>query len=391
MSERSLSDPPSGAAPVRERVNPRRARPTHPMQKTPWPWHDRSGRFSWLKMSVLILEVLPALWIGFALSTDRLGARPVMEAIHETGLWSIRFLMLTLLATPARAIFNWHRLVLVRRQLGLTCLFYGLAHLVLYSWDEKWNLHTVAMEILSRFYLEVGFAALVGLALLGVTSTDRALRQLGHGWKRMHRLIYLIGVLAAFHFFLQSKADVSEASIIAGLFIWMMGWRLLPSGPDRQPLPVLALGVGAAVLTAGVEYAWYGLATKIDPVRVMRAEFDLDYGPHPAGQVLLICLCMAVATALFWASHRERLRSSIWFDVALYAGGTAIVSAVLYAFNLTDSWLPDDWQVWQAATGFIAAGCLLGLLRGVLPGQQRVLDAVCAVVILLPLFAGLAT
>ena len=381
----------TGAGPVRERVNPRRPRSTHAMQKTPWPWHDRSGRFSWLKTAVLVAECLPALWIAFALATNRLGARPVMEAIHQTGLWGIRFLLITLMATPARAIFNWHRLVLVRRQLGLTSLFYLLAHLTLYAWDEKWNLYTVASEILVRFYLEVGFVALVGLALLGVTSTDRALRTLGHGWKRMHRLIYAIGVLALFHYFLQSKADVSEATLMAGLFIWMMGWRLLPSGPDRQPLPVLGLGVAAALLTALLEYGWYGLATRIAPMRVLRTETDLAYGPHPVGQVLVLCLAFSIATALFWARHRERLRQSIGFDVALYAGGAAIVAAVMYAFDLTDAWLPDDWAFWQAACGFVLAGALLGLLRGVLPRQQRVLDVVCTVVVLLPLVAGLAT
>ena len=375
----------------RERVNPRRPRSTHAMKKTPWPWHDRSGRFSWLKASVLMLEVLPLLWVGFALSTERFGARPLTEAIHETGLWAIRFLMLSLLATPARAIFNWHRLVLVRRQLGLTALFYTLAHLVLYTWDQKWNLRTVSMEILERFYLEVGFMAVVGLALLGVTSTDRALRTLGHGWKRMHRVVYAVAVLAVFHFFLQSKADASEATIMAGLFIWLMGWRLIPSGPDRQPLPVLALGAGAALLTAAVEYAWYGLATKIDPAKVLRTEVNLEYGPHPAGQVFLVALCLSIATALFWARHREALRSSVWFDMALYAGGATIVSCVLYAFNLTESWLPDDLTVGQAAAGFIVAGALLGLLRRALPRQQRWVDAVCTVVVLLPLVAGLAS
>ena len=381
----------SDSAPVRERVNPRRPRSTRPMQKTPWPWHDRSGRLSWLKMSVLILEIMPAVWITFALSTDRLGARPVLEANHETGLWAVRFLMLTLLATPARAIFNWHRLVLVRRQLGLTALLYTLAHVVLYAWDEKWNLTTVASEILQRFYLEIGFVALVGLAVLGVTSTDRALRTLGHAWKRVHRLIYFIAILGLFHFFLQSKVDVSEPTIFAGLFIWLMGWRLLPSGPDRQPLPVLGLGVAAALLTAVVEYAWYGLATKVNPLRVLSAETNLDYGPHPAGQVFLVGLCMAVATALFWASHREKLRRTIWFDVALYGGGAVIVSAVLYAFNLTDSWIPDDWVLWQTAAGFIAIGAGLGFLRGVLPRELRYLDVLCAIVIILPLIAGLAT
>ncbi len=381
----------SDAAPIRERVNPRRTRSTHPMQKTPWPWHDRSGRFSSLKTTVLVLECIPALWIAFALFTGRLGARPLIEANHEAGLWAIRFLMLTLLATPARAIFNWHRLVLVRRQLGMTTLFYALAHVVLYAWDEKWNLHTVASEILLRFYLEVGFVALVALALLGVTSTDRALRTLGHAWKRLHRIIYLLAVLALFHYFLQAKANVAEPILFAGLFIWLMGWRLLPSGPDRQPLPVLGLSFAAAALTAVVEYAWYALATRIDPMRVLRTETDLAYGPHPMGQVFLVGLCMAIATALFWARHRERLRQSIGFDVALYAGGAVIASALLFAFNLTDSWLPDDWTFWQAAGCLVVAGVLLGLLRAMLPRQQRMLDAVCTLAVLLPLIAGLTT
>ena len=207
----------------------------------------------------------------------------------------------------------------------------------------------------------------------------------------MHRVVYAIGVLAVFHFFLQSKAQASEAAIMAGLFIWLMGWRLLPSGPDRQPLPILALGAVAALLTAAVEYAWYGLATKIDPAKVMHAELNLDYGPHPAGQVFLVTLCLSIATALFWAQHRERLRATVWFDMSLYAGGAAIVSAVLYAFDLTDAWLPDSVTVWQAAAGFVVAGALLGLLRRALPRQQRLVDAVCTGVMLLPLVAGLAT
>lgn len=384
-----MSDVP--ASPGRDRVNARRPRSTHVMTKSPWPWHDRSGRFSPLKASVLMLEMLPLLWVGFALSTERFGARPLTEAIHQTGLWAIRFLMLSLFATPMRAIFNWHRLTLVRRQLGLTALFYTLAHLLFYTWDQKWNLHTVSTEILERFYLEVGLVALVGLALLGVTSTSRALRALGQGWKRMHRVVYPVAGLAVFHFFLQSKADASEATVMAGLFIWLMGWRLIPPGPDRQPLPILALGAAAALLTAAVEYAWYGLASKIDPAKVLHAELDLQYGPHPAGQVFFVALCLSIATALFWAKHRERLWQSAGFDMALYAGGAAIVACVLFAFNLTDAWLPDSVTVGQAAGGFILAGALLGLLRRALPQQRRLVDAVCSVVLLLPLVAGLAT
>ena len=367
------------------------ARPVH---ATPWPWHDRSGRTSWLKAAALLLEAAPAAWIAYALLAHRFGARPITEAIHQTGLWSIRFLLLGLLVTPARALFQWPRLVLVRRQVGLAALFYALAHVALYSWDQGWHMQAVSAEILRRFYLEAGLVALVGLAVLGVTSTDRALRRLGAAWKRLHRLVHGLAVIALLHYFLQSKADVAGATLVAGLFLWLAGWRLLPSGPDREPLPLLALSLGAAALTVGLEYGWYALATRIPPLRAVVAEADIAYGPHPAGQVLLACLALTLAAALSWAGRRDRLRRSAGFGVALYAGGASIVAALAFAFNLTDDWLPDTWAFWQVALGLVAGCAALGLLRASLsraslPRVKLALDVACAIGLALPLVAGL--
>ncbi len=378
----------SAAAPARER------RVTLPARGTPRPWQDRSGRFSWLKAVALLLEAAPAAWIAFALLDHRLGARPITEAIHQTGLWSICFVMLGLLVTPARALFQWPRLMLVRRQLGLAALFYAMAHVVLYSWDQGWHMQAVSTEILRRFYLEVGLVALVGLAVLGVTSTDRALRRLGAVWKRLHKLIYGLAAVALLHYFLQAKADVAEATLVAGLFIWLSGWRLLPSGLDREPLPLLGLSLGATALTVGLEYTWYALATRIPPLRAVVAEADVAYGPHPAGQVLLVCLALTLAAALSWAGRRNRLRQGAGFDVMLYAGGGAMVAALAFAFNLTDDWLPETWTFWQVALGFVAGCAALGLLRASLSRAslsrtRLALDVACAVGLALPLMAGL--
>ena len=359
--------------------------------KTPWPWNDHAGRFSTLKTALLVVAGAPGAWLAYAWWMGELGPRPVTEAIHGTGLLAVRFLLLSLLVSPARAIFNWHRVMLVRRQLGLTALFYALVHLVLYGRDQDWAPMHIAMEILQRFYLTIGFVALVGLAVLGITSTDRAQRRLGHAWKQLHRIVYGLTGLALFHFFLQSKADVSEATVMAGLFVWLLGWRQLPSGPDRAPLPILGLGVAAAAATLVVEYLWFALGTKVDPTRVLLAEADIAYGLHPAGQVLVAGLCMTVATALFWAMHRERLRATLAFDMALYAGGASIVAALSFAFSLTDHWLPDDWVFWPLAAGFVAGAALLGLGRWWLPRRRRWLDGAVGACLALPLLAGLAT
>ena len=199
------------------------------------PWTDRAGRFSLLKAAVLAGLCMPALLLAISAaqgtlvpagSPGLLGARPITEAIHETGDWAIRFLLLSLAVTPLRRIANWPKLIMVRRMIGLSALFYALTHLFLYTWDMKFDLAHVALEILQRFYLTIGFVALLGLAALGSTSTDAAIRRLGKNWVRLHKIVYVIGVLAAFHFFIQSKADVYQPTLLAGLFILLMLYRL---------------------------------------------------------------------------------------------------------------------------------------------------------------------
>ena len=104
----------------------------------------------------------------------------------------------------------------------------------------------------------------------------------------------------------------------------------------------------------------------------------------------MLGLCLAIATALFWAQHRDKLRRTLGFNVALYAGGAVIVAAIVFAFSLADDWLPDDWMFWQVARGFVTGAAVLGGLRRVAPRQRRVLDVVCVMALLLPLVVGLA-
>jgi sulfoxide reductase heme-binding subunit YedZ len=261
-------------------------------------WRDYGGRFSPLKAATLLLVLLPAADLALGWAQHALGGRPITEVLHGLGDWTVRFLLLSLAVTPARVVLDWPGVVKLRRLLGVTTACYAGAHLLLYCIDQKWHLGTVASEIVLRFYLTIGFATLLMLLVLAATSTDGWQKRLGQRWKKLHRLVFVLLPLALFHYFLQSKSDVTAAVFFTGLACWLMLWRLAPKRWRGRVwlLPVLALLAGLA--TAGIEAAWYGLATGVQAGRVLAANLDLTFGPRPAVEVALDGLVLFVVAAL---------------------------------------------------------------------------------------------
>ena len=193
-----------------------------------YPWDDYGGRVSPLKLTVFAALFVPAGWVAFAYGFGLLGARPLNEAIHQIGLWTIRLIFLALAVTPLRQLLQWPRLILVRRMIGVAAFAYVLIHFSLYTASQAFDLDKVASEIVHRVYLTIGFTALLGLAALAATSTDGMVRRLGgRRWQLLHRLVYAIGVLAVIHYCFQSKLDLWQPTIMAGLLFWLFGYRLL--------------------------------------------------------------------------------------------------------------------------------------------------------------------
>lgn len=256
-------------------------------------------RLSLIKLAVLVLSLLPAAELALRWLTGRMGARPTTEALLWTGDWAVAFLLITLAITPARAVIDWPPLVTLRRRLGLAAAGYALLHFSLYVFDQKWNLVVVALEIVKRFYLTIGFAALLIFVVLSITSTDGWQRRLRRNWKRLHYLVYPLAVLALMHFFLQSKANVSDAVMAAGLFLWLMLWRLMPRDSRNKPLTLAGLAIAAPILTVIVEALWYWGSKGVPPMRIVEASLDPLLFPRPA-HIVLIAGLGVVVVALFW-------------------------------------------------------------------------------------------
>ncbi|MEA2754942.1 MAG: methionine sulfoxide reductase heme-binding subunit [Aliidongia sp.] len=277
-----------------------------------FPWRDRTGRFLPQKAVCFAALFLPGLWVlGLAVLGD-LGARPVTEAIHQLGLWAIRLLFLALAITPLRQAWRWHSLLQLRRMIGVAAFAYAVAHVSGYVVDQSFDLIKVITEIVSRFYLTIGAVALLVLAPLTATSTDAMIRRLGgRNWRNLHKLSYGVAALVTVHFFLQSKLLVDEATVMGGLYLWLMGYRLLArSGP--LPLWQLAgLSVASAVLTGLGEALYFGLTRGADLVgRVLTANFSTAAGIRPAIFVLAITLAVTLVAQLRAAPRRAGQGSS---------------------------------------------------------------------------------
>ena len=197
--------------------------------------------FTAVRATIFVLALLPfaeLLRLGF---TDRLGANPVEFVLRWLGTWTLVALLATLAVTPLRWMTGWAWLVRLRRMLGLYAFFYGTLHVMAYVWiDHFFNWPEIAADIAKRPYLTFGFVAYVLMVPLAVTSTNTMVRRLGgRNWQRLHRVVYLVGVLGVLHYWYHklAKNDLATPTLYALLLGTLLGMRVLRWASGR-PVPV---------------------------------------------------------------------------------------------------------------------------------------------------------
>jgi sulfoxide reductase heme-binding subunit YedZ len=184
-----------------------------------------------LKPPVFAICLLPFAWMVWDTFTDGLGPNPLEAVTHHTGDWALRLLLVTLAVTPLRRLTGWTRVLRFRRMLGLFSFFYALLHFLTWLWlDQGFAWGAIVADIAQRPYITVGFAALVMLTALAITSTRGWMRRLGRNWQRLHRLIYPAAILGIIHYVWLVKADLLEPGIYGLVLAGLLAMRLVPKG-----------------------------------------------------------------------------------------------------------------------------------------------------------------
>ena len=185
------------------------------------------------KTVLWLLCLTPFVWLVGGAVNDALGANPAEYLIRATGDWTLRLLCITLAVTPLRVMLGLPELAKLRRMFGLFTYFYAVLHLLCYSWlDMGFELADIAADIAKRPFILVGFTAFLLLTPLALTSFNRAIRWLGaKRWQWLHRLVYVVAVLAVLHFFWMraGKSNFAEVFVYASVLFALLTWRFFRS------------------------------------------------------------------------------------------------------------------------------------------------------------------
>lgn len=195
------------------------------------------------KPIVFALASAPALWLGFRAFTGRLSVNPIEDITLTTGIWALRFLVITLAITPVRRITGGNRIIQYRRMLGLFAFFYATLHVLtwivldlFFAWD------LILDDIAKRPFITMGMIAFVAMIPLAVTSTRGWIRRLGRNWQLLHRLVYVTAVAAAIHYLWKVKVMIGSpvyyAVLIAALLLFRLAWSLRHRFAPRGTVPL---------------------------------------------------------------------------------------------------------------------------------------------------------
>ena len=195
------------------------------------------------KLVLLVNGLVPLTLLLWDLYRKQVGANPLEFVTRTTGMLTLVFLLISLAVTPVRRVTGLNWLTRFRRMLGLFAFFYGSLHLLTYvAFDRFFHLTTIPGDVLKRPFIAIGMTAFFLMLPLAITSTDKMVKRLGgKGWMRLHRMVYLSGILGVLHFYMLVKSDVRLPLTFGFLLAVLLGFRIFAKyyRPPRIPSSVV--------------------------------------------------------------------------------------------------------------------------------------------------------
>jgi sulfoxide reductase heme-binding subunit YedZ len=185
-------------------------------------------RSKWIKVPVFLLCLVPLGQLIWRALHHHLTANPIEYITHQTGDWTLIFVVITLAVTPARKVLGVPELIRFRRMLGLFAFFYGFLHFG--TWiglDKFFDWSDMLADVRKRTFITAGFTGFVLMIPLALTSTAGWIRRLGgKRWQALHRLIYLTAMAGVIHYYWLVKSDVRKPLFYGALVGVLLAFRL---------------------------------------------------------------------------------------------------------------------------------------------------------------------
>jgi len=182
----------------------------------------------WVKPVVFALALAPFVALVFELLTGALGPNPIEALTHHTGTLALRFLLFGLALSPLRWLIGNVWPLRLRRMLGLFAFFYAALHVVIYAaLDRELDLALLLDDLIERPFVMAGFASLLVLIPLAITSTGGMARRLGRRWQTLHRWVYIAAAAAIVHYVWLARGDRIEPFVYLAVLAVLLGWRLV--------------------------------------------------------------------------------------------------------------------------------------------------------------------
>ena len=181
-----------------------------------------------IRLSLFFISLLPAIYLLYGYLSNDLGVNPFATLMQVSGHMAMLFIIVTLAITPLRRwlirlfrlfsqlrwgkrLSDWNVLIRARRMLGLYAFFYASIHLWGYCYLEMgfyWE--DIYLELMGRYFIIWGVLTWVCLLLLAITSPRAIQRRMHAWWRRLHRLMYVLSILAVVHHYLAVKVTDNQ-------------------------------------------------------------------------------------------------------------------------------------------------------------------------------------